>query len=83
MNKFLKCGAVQKFLVLKIEDFFTYLHEDDQIIFDELFDKVNNGRKADYKKDNEYLVINTDEPYINEIIDILKKNNHWGENNNG
>jgi hypothetical protein len=25
-----------------------------------------------------YLVINTDEPYINEIIDVLRRNNNWG-----
>lgn len=25
-----------------------------------------------------YLVINTDEPYADEVIDILKKNGHWG-----
>lgn len=26
-----------------------------------------------------YLVINTDEPYADEIINILKKNGHWGK----
>lgn len=25
-----------------------------------------------------YLVINTDEPYADEVIEILKKNGHWG-----
>lgn len=25
-----------------------------------------------------YLVINTDEPYTNEVIDILKRYGHWG-----
>lgn len=25
-----------------------------------------------------YLVINTDEPYADEIIEILKRNGHWG-----
>jgi len=29
------------------------------------------------KRQNEYLVINTDEPYAEEIIEILKRNGHW------
>lgn len=28
--------------------------------------------------DHEYLVINTDEPYIQDIIEIMKKNGQWG-----
>ncbi len=27
---------------------------------------------------NQYLVINTDEPYADEVIDILKHHGHWG-----
>lgn len=31
----------------------------------------------------EYLVINTDEPYAPEIIEILKRNDHWGTSEAG
>jgi hypothetical protein len=30
------------------------------------------------KQPNTYLVINTDEPYVDEIINILKRHGHWG-----
>jgi hypothetical protein len=38
---------------------------------------VKMYRDALDKKENTYLVINTDEPYADEIIEILKKNGHW------
>lgn len=30
------------------------------------------------KSNNEYLVINTDEPYAEEVIEIMKRHGHWG-----
>lgn len=45
----------------------------------ELQEEISEKRVAEGKDPNpEYLVINTDEPYIQEIIDVLKKHNHWG-----
>jgi len=39
---------------------------------------IRFGRKEVGKKtDNKYLVINIDEDYAKDVIEILKKNNHW------
>lgn len=86
MSEYLKCGAKRKFMVFKIE--YLDILCANQIIknafqticggYDDIRRRVKNSEgKADLP-DPEYLVINTDEPYINEIIEILKKNNHWG-----
>ena len=40
--------------------------------------KISTTREKLGKKENTYLVINTDEDYAEEIADILKKNGHWG-----
>ena len=34
-------------------------------------------REAQGKKQNYYLVINKDEPYVNEVIAIMDKHGHW------
>ncbi|MDY7043732.1 hypothetical protein RVS70_05885 [Virgibacillus sp. M23] len=36
--------------------------------------RIENGKKPS----NSYVVINLDEPYINEVIEILKNHGHWG-----
>ena len=45
------------------------------------FDWMNKGRYEEGKEENKYIVINTDEPYAEEVIDILRKNGHWEEAN--
>lgn len=40
------------------------------VLFDELQQIGNNDR---------YIIINHKEPWINEIIEVMKKNNAWGE----
>lgn len=41
--------------------------------------KIALGRKMSGKPtDNSYVVVNTDEPYVDNIIEIMKKNGHWG-----
>lgn len=37
--------------------------------------RIITTRKTDTPQ---YLVINQDEPYADEIIEILKRNGHWG-----
>lgn len=40
--------------------------------------KIEEGRIKDGKTSgNDYIVINQDEPYINEIIKVLATNGHW------
>jgi len=76
----LKGGGLKKFVVLKIENISQYLSTTEQLQLGLMGQKIEQGRILDFKStNNEYLVINTDEPYAPEIIEILKKNGHWGE----
>ncbi|GGF82894.1 hypothetical protein GCM10010912_30000 [Paenibacillus albidus] len=71
-NKF--CG------VIKHDDAVKYLNDKDKADFNYLCNKVECGRRKDGKRPvNAYLVINTDEPYADEVIEILKRNGHWGK----
>lgn len=75
-------GKEVKYSVIKLNDLVKYNKSSDIAIFLDLtyklFKNVETGRKKDSKKpNNSYIVINTDEPYINEIVDILKNNDHW------
>lgn len=68
-----------KFTVIKNDDIEEYLHPIKQQRLFDLLKDINDGRVLDLKKPNhKYLVINTDEPYADEIINILKRNGHWG-----
>lgn len=68
-----------KFLVLKWDDINSYLSEDEFKRLDVLMGKIEEARELEGKERcNDYLVINTDEPYAPKIVEIMKKNNHWG-----
>jgi len=69
-------GMNMKFAVMKLADA-RHLSESEQIQLVHLLDKVEAGRKAEGKKDNTYLVVNTDEPYSEEVVEVLKRNGHW------
>lgn len=75
----LKCGAKHKFMVIKIDDTKKYLSLEQQAKLVDILDTIQIAREKEGKNpNNEYLVINTDEPYVPEIIEILKRNGHWG-----
>lgn len=45
-----------------------------------VLDDVEAGRTADGKEPfNNYIVINIDEPYVQEVIEIMKRYGHWNE----
>jgi 3'-phosphoadenosine 5'-phosphosulfate sulfotransferase len=68
-----------KYTVIKNEDIYQHLGEVNQKKLALILKTINNGRALKLKKpNNKYIVINTDEPYADEIVEILKKNNHWG-----
>ena len=70
----------QKFCVVKTADLLTALNITEQNILDQLLMKIELYRKAIGKtSDNNYVVINTDEPYIDEIKAIMEKHGHWEE----
>ncbi|BDH62330.1 hypothetical protein MTP04_24600 [Lysinibacillus sp. PLM2] len=67
-----------KFLVVKNADLDRYLdsHQEDNLF--DIVQTVEAGRISDGKvEDNQYLVINQDEPYVNEVIEIMKRHGHW------
>jgi len=80
MSDFLKCGARRKFIVFNLDDCKKYFTERHWDRLTELTRHIEMARRYIDKKTNEreYLVINTDEPYADEIIEILKRNGHWG-----
>lgn len=41
-------------------------------------DMIVHNRVGEGKPENIYLVINTDESYADEVIEILKLHGHWG-----
>jgi len=79
MNDFLKGGNFRKFTVLKNADIKKYLEHEDRLTLAKLIGKIQNGRIEDGKNpNNTYLVINTDEKYAPKVVEILKRNGHWG-----
>lgn len=75
-------GLEQKYTVLKIEDINKYLDvftaNELAIELDRASSLIEHGREKEGKKPyNSYIVINTDEPYINEIIEIMKRHGHF------
>lgn len=75
----LKCGGISKFIVIKRDDL-KYINSPFKLaMFRNDLKDIENGRKSEGKKtDNEYIVINTDEPYAQEVIEIMKRHGHWG-----
>lgn len=74
-------GMKIKFTVMKNSELHK-LHHDHQfnVAAAESLIGLNrlNAGKESYPT---YLVINTDEPYADEVIEILKRHGHWGEGN--
>lgn len=71
-------GMKEKFTVLKHDDINRYLDEKAKIELMASTIAIKQLRAIEGKKDNTYLVINTDEPYADEIIEIMKRHGHWG-----
>jgi hypothetical protein len=75
----LRIGVPQKFCVLKIADLEKALNNKELEALEGIIGKIKTFRNQVGKStQNEYLVINTDEPYAPEVIEILKANRHWG-----
>lgn len=75
-------GRERRYTVLNEKDIAKYgdsqlIDNMNQAIDDVLFD-IENGRSKDGKKPyNSYIVINVDEPYIGEIIEVMKRHGHF------
>jgi hypothetical protein len=71
-------GMKMKYVVLKVDDINRYLDEKSKIEIAAAGTAIDTLRMVEGKEINNYLVINTDEPYADEVIDILKRHGHWG-----
>lgn len=79
MLKKLLCGGdFNKFTVVKNEDIKKYLTHEMKNELWRCLAYIQDGRATKGKKENTYLVINVDEPYVDEMIGILKRHGHWG-----
>ncbi|WP_369878133.1 hypothetical protein JNUCC21_11250 [Bacillus sp. JNUCC-21] len=71
---------MSKFTVIKIEDAEKYLTYQERLCLGAFIGRINFCRREAEGKDvNDYVVINRDEPYIDEVTDIMKKHGHWEE----
>jgi len=60
-----------KYLVLKNNDIFNILTEDERKQMFEIIEKIARTREMQGKKMNDYLVVNVDEPYAYSMWDIV------------
>lgn len=61
-------------IVIKREDIFRYLTDNQIKHLDDVLNIIADGRKKDGKKtDNSYYICNTDEPYADEVLGVILK----------
>lgn len=70
-----------KFAVAKIEDIDNLLPADQSQKFYSLLNSIDGARKLQGKPYNSYIVINLDEPYAGDVVEIMKANGHWDDGN--
>jgi len=68
MTQFERYG---KFHVHKIEDEY-YLNDSERRMLHALLNKIREGRLANKKKENIYVVVNEDEPYAEKVWELVK-----------
>jgi len=67
-----------KYIIIKQDDLYRYTSQQDQIDLARILKAIRDGRIKEKKNTgNKYLVVNTDEDYAEDVIDILRKNNYW------
>lgn len=72
-------GFKEKFIVINNQDLNKYVGSNGLTAIEAVEDIIKANRILDERKiNNKYLVINTDELYADEVIEILKRNGHWG-----
>ncbi|UYX56065.1 hypothetical protein M3Y14_34350 (plasmid) [Bacillus thuringiensis] len=67
----------KKFITIKSSDVIEFLPEEDQNKLRQLLDIIAEGRQeAGKQAHNQYLTINVDESYSNQVANIMKAYNH-------
>lgn len=67
-------------VVVKIEDIDKLPKEQMQKMYG-LLNMIDDARAKQGKTINQYAVVNLDEPYAGEIVEIMKRNGHWDSAN--
>jgi hypothetical protein len=60
-------------IVFKKDDVLNYVGSNEMLRLMRVRDQINTGRAKDGKEANDYYVVNKDEPYSEEVLDIIKK----------
>lgn len=71
-------GMVHKYVVIKNEDIDEFLDLAEREKLLAILHRMEQRRYTSGKALNSYVVVNTDEPYIDEIVSIMERNGHWG-----
>lgn len=77
-----KEGFERRFTVINERDFQRYVpvqaRKDFEAEFNNISGWIGYGREKEGKNPfNNYLIINLDEPYIEDVIEVMKANGHW------
>lgn len=71
-------GMANKFVVFIGEDVEVLTHQE-KVALGHIAESIEDNRCETGKNPrNTYLVVNTDESYADEVIEILKRYGHWG-----
>jgi hypothetical protein len=62
----------QKYLVVKHDDLTKYLHAENLAYLAALMETVKKRRAEDGKKDNQYVIVNQDEPYSEKVWKLIE-----------
>jgi hypothetical protein len=69
----------ERYVVWKLRELLEVCTAAELQQLDVITDRIIRKREAEGKSTvNQYIVVNSDEPYAGEVRDILKKNGHWG-----
>jgi len=64
-------------IVIKTEDIFKYLTDNQIKHLDAILNTIADGRKKDGKNpNNSYYICNTDEPYADEVLKVILSKVH-------
>ena len=67
-----------KYIVIKQEDVIKHASEQDRTDLARILKNIRISRyKFNKNTSNKYLVINVDESYAEDVVEILRNNNHW------
>lgn len=75
-------GKERHYTIINERDVDKYLsigeQQDLAIVLDRILGNIEHGREKEGKNPhNSYIVINTDEPYIDEIVEVMKRHGHF------